>query len=180
MLSEIQNWLKQLESRARLLNMLTKENNKGLTWLRTNQHKSIKEKLKKGSEQFSSQGRLLSHASGENSFEKWPYDFTLQESDQENQLIGIRLIAEIDLSGSSENCLLHDFYKILQADADVKLLVIQKEFKEGFITATNEYEKTMKAYKHKLKSEILLACWITSEDRFAFKRYSIDISYAPQ
>jgi hypothetical protein len=134
-------------------------------WTNTVKNKEIKEK-------FSREGLLIEgvkpRSSANRKAREWLYDLIWREFDSENNFVGVKLAMEIELSDMKERGLVYDFNKLLQSDSDYKVFVFQQKNKEQSEYLFMQLAGRSGAYKHKVKSSILLCCWCWETGTFLF------------
>lgn len=145
-------------------------------WYSAQKNKDLKLKLCGECEKLSTNTQIFkARASGEGgSGGEWLYDFILREFDSENHFVGVPFVAEIELSDSKSMGLLYDFNKLMQSDADKKAFIFQQKDESGFSDILTHIESALHKYKHKVSSEFLISCWITSEYVFKSKRILVN------
>lgn len=175
MLDKIQAWLNELEIKANENKKAAKLDGKKYIWYSTQKNKDIKRKFSTEGEKLPASGtRLSSRSSGDSSGGEWLYDFVLREFDESNRLIGIRLAVEIELSDSKPGGLVYDFNKLLQSDAPYKGFIFQQKDDLSFSEILEHLEAALDRYTHRLDSEFLISCWITSKYQFICKQYVVE------
>ncbi|MGZ5054904.1 MAG: hypothetical protein ACXWAT_08170 [Methylobacter sp.] len=174
MLNNIQDWLNDLQIRAVENKQTAKANGQKYIWYSSVKNKDIKRKFSEEGERLSRHGiRLLSRSSGNSSGGEWLYDFVLREFDENNHLLGIRLVAEIELSDSKAQGLVYDFNKLLQADAPYKVFIFQQKDENLYSEILKKIEAAINSYRHRLDSHFLIACWITTKYRFIYQHHVV-------
>ncbi|WP_105190529.1 hypothetical protein [Pseudoalteromonas sp. T1lg48] len=177
MLSQVESWLNELEVIAKGNKANANASGQKYIWYSAQKNKDIKSKFADKCERLSTDARQFkARSSGDGgSGGEWLYDFTLWEFSGKN-LIGIPLVAEIEMSDSKSGGLVYDFNKLLQSDADNKVFIFQQKSKSGFCEILKDIEAAIKNYAHKVPSEYLVSCWIMSEYKFLSKRVSVSRS----
>lgn len=102
------------------------------------------------------------------------YDFALREFDEKNRLVSIYLAVEIELSDSKLGGLVYDFNKLLQSDAPYKGFIFQQKDELAFSEILDNLEATLGRYNHRINSEFLISCWITSKYQFVCEQYVVE------
>lgn len=170
MLDKVQNWLEDLAVIANRNKQTASLNKNKYTWYSRQKNKDIKRKLSEESEKLPTNGnRLSSRSSGKSTGKEWLYDFTLRNFDKDNNLIGIELVVEIELSDTKTGGLVYDFNKLLQADSPNKCFIFQQKHEETATTMLERLNLSINKYNHRTKSHFLIACWVTSKYKFVYK-----------
>ncbi|WP_027853190.1 hypothetical protein [Marinobacterium litorale] len=176
MLETVEVCLCNLERKANHNKLEAKRKGEKYIWYSTHKNKDIKDELSRELESLSSDIKLLkARSSGKGgSGGEWLYDFTLREFDLDGNFVGVPLVAEIELSDSKSSGLLYDFNKLLQSDSSNKVFIFQQKEESGFYDILDRIEPAIKAYDHKVSSNFLISCWITSRYTFKSKRIVIE------
>ena len=175
MLEKIEAWLNVLEVKANENKKAAKLNGEKYIWYSTQKNKEIKRIFSAEGEKLPSTGtRLSSRSSGDSSGGEWLYDFALREFDENDRLVGICLAVEIELSDSKPKGLGYDFNKLLQSDAPYKGFIFQQKDELAFTEILEHLEAALHRYNHRVDSEFLISCWITSKYRFIYEQYVVE------
>ncbi len=168
MLNLMQTWLNALADKANIEKQKHRELGKKYIWYSVQKNKDIKALFSSEGEKLPTIGRLSSRSSGESTGREWLYDFTLREFDTENNFLGVRLAVEIEMSDSKLKGLVYDFNKLLQSDAPYKAFIFQQKTVDDYKKIRKPLSDAHKAYHHRAPSQLLVACWITSQYRFEY------------
>lgn len=102
------------------------------------------------------------------------YDVVVPEYNQETQVIGVSLVAEIANNYGSIDYLVEKLTRLFVTNSDNKVLIFSQKHIEQFDKSMHHIAAALHAYRHKTHSKILIACWIESEQNFVFKRYAVE------
>jgi len=116
-----------------------------------------------------------SRPSSETNAGEWLYDFVWREFDKQGNLLGLKLVMEIEVSDMNEKGIKYDFNKLLQADSEHKILVFQLKTENEVVTALDNFEKSAKAYRTKINSKFLLCGWSTALNKFMFSDFVTEV-----
>lgn len=176
MINDIYYWLDELEKTANENKKSENEKGKKYVWYSADKNIDIKNKLSIKGEELSklSGNKLTSRSSAKSSGGEWLYDFTLREFDKHGGFIGVKLAVEIEFSDSKIVGLRYDFNKLLQSDAEFKLFIFQQKDEEGFNEITNALSKSIEIYKHKLNSDLIIACWSMKDYKFLYRQFALE------
>lgn len=175
MLYQIQEWLDDLAAIANEKRRVAKADERKFIWYSTQKNKDIKRKFSIEGEKLSSNGsRFSSRSSGDSSGREWLYDFALREFDESNHLLGIKLAVEIELSDSKVGGLIYDFNKLLQSDSSYKCFIFQKKDEAAFTEILGGLNNLLNKYHHRVDSQFIVACWITSKYKFIYQQFIVD------
>ncbi|WP_431025633.1 hypothetical protein [Halomonas sp. H5] len=100
---------------------------------------------------------------------EWLYDLVWRRLDANRNLLGMPLAVEIEVSDSSLWGIRYDFNKLLQAQADHKLMVFQVQTKSEVEAAFERLEESIKVYPHTAPCRYLLCGWSTQQNAFSFR-----------
>mgnify|MGYP006431098291 CR=1 FL=1 len=105
---------------------------------------------------------------------EWLYDLVWRRLDANGNLIGMPLAVEIEMSDNNLGGIRYDFNKLLQAQADHKLMVFQLKTPEEVEAAIERLEEAIDTYPHAAFCRYLLCGWSTQENKFYLKRSQAD------
>jgi len=138
-------------------------------WKSPEKNQAIKHKFRDEGEKLGYKSRP-SYKTGAG---EWLYDFIWREFDSDNNLLGIKLAMEIEVSDMNEKGIIYDFNKLLQADSDYKILVFQLKTESDVSNILSKIESLSKKYRAKSNSSVLLCGWSTSLNKFIYKSFEI-------
>ena len=101
---------------------------------------------------------------------EWLYDLVWRRLDADGNLIGMPLAVEIEMSDENLGGIRYDFNKLLQAQADHKLMVFQLKTPEEVEAAFERLQEAIDAYPHADSCRYLLCGWSTQKNEFYFRR----------
>jgi len=119
--------------------------------------------------------KYKSRPSSETNAGEWLYDFVWREFDEQGNLLGLKLVMEIEVSDMNEKGIKYDFNKLLQADREHKVLVFQLKTEKEVSTALANFEKSARAYRTKIKLNFLLCGWSTALNKFMFSNFVTEV-----
>lgn len=93
---------------------------------------------------------------------EWLYDLVWRRLDANRNLIGMPLAVEIEVSDSRLWGIRYDFNKLLQAQADHKLMVFQVQTQEEVEAVFERLQESIDVYPHGIPCRYLLCGWSTS------------------
>lgn len=102
---------------------------------------------------------------------EWLYDLVWRRLDANRNLTGMPLAVEIEMSDSSLWGIRYDFNKLLQAQADHKLMVFQVQTFGEVEAAFERLEESIEVYPHAAACRYLLCGWSSQRNAFHFKDY---------
>lgn len=102
---------------------------------------------------------------------EWLYDFIWREFDEDDNFLNLILAMEIEVSDKKLKHIKYDFNKLLQAEAQYKILVFQLKTEDEIQNAFNYFENAAEKYCSKSNSEFLLCGWCTSKNNFFFRDF---------
>lgn len=100
---------------------------------------------------------------------EWLYDLVWRRLDANRNLIGVPLAVEIEVSDSSLGGIRYDFNKLLQAQADHKLMVFQVKTESEVEATFDRLEESIEVYPHPAHCRYLLCGWSTQQNAFSFR-----------
>ncbi len=100
---------------------------------------------------------------------EWLYDLVWRRLDANRNLICMPLAVEIEMSDSSLGGIRYDFNKLLQAQANHKLMVFQVKTKGEVESTFERLEESIQVYPHSAPCRYLLCGWNTQQNAFSFK-----------
>jgi hypothetical protein len=112
----------------------------------------------------------------------WLYDFCLRElkikTKTSKEIITLKkmiLAMEVEMT-QNDGSIRNDFHKLLQADAEYKIMVFQRRKKDdGDVSDTIEMlKKQVEAYKPKSNSKYLLCGWSITRFKFEFYAFIVE------
>lgn len=103
---------------------------------------------------------------------EWLYDAVWRRVDANRNVIGIPLAVEIEVSDSRVGGIRYDFNKLLQAQADHKLMVFQVKTSTEVENVFSRLVTSINAFPHSHPCRYLLAGWSTTQNAFHFKTYA--------
>lgn len=101
---------------------------------------------------------------------EWLYDLAWRRLDANRNLIGIPLAVEIEVSDNHLWGIRYDFNKLLQAQADHKLMVFQVQTQDEVEKTFARLEESIQVYPHAAPCRYLLCGWSTQQNIFWFKQ----------
>ncbi|AMO56232.1 hypothetical protein GZ77_05315 [Endozoicomonas montiporae] len=99
---------------------------------------------------------------------EWLYDFIWREFDHSGNLIGVKLAMEIEMSDMNLKGIRYDFNKLLQSDAEYKVMVFQLKEEAEVNEALDNLHMAFMSYQAKAPAHYLLAGWCTRKQKFIF------------
>ncbi|SDO28374.1 hypothetical protein [Vreelandella arcis] len=102
---------------------------------------------------------------------EWLYDAVWRRVDANRNVIGIPLAVEIEVSDSRLGGIRYDFNKLLQAQADHKLMVFQVKTPTDVEEVFSRLMTSIDAFPHSHPCRYLLAGWCTTQHAFHFNTY---------
>ena len=109
---------------------------------------------------------------------EWLYDLVWRHLDANGNLIGIPLAVEIEMSDEDVRGIRYDFNKLLQAQADHKLMVFQLKTPEEVEAAFERLQEAIDAYPSAASCRYLLCGWSTQKNEFYFRHGETDAKQA--
>ena len=103
---------------------------------------------------------------------EWLYDLVWRRLDANRNLIGMPLAVEIEVSDSRLWGIRYDFNKLLQAQADHKLMVFQVQTQEEVEAVFERLQESIDVYPHGIPCRYLLCGWSTQQNAFHFAECS--------
>lgn len=100
---------------------------------------------------------------------EWLYDLVWRRLDANRNLIGMPLAVEIEVSDNRLWGIRYDFNKLLQAQADHKLMVFQVQTQDEVEAVFERLEESIKVYPHAVTCRYLLCGWSTQQNAFHFR-----------
>ena len=172
MIEKFKQWFREIEDKAieeKKSIARTKGNEsawKEEIWESKEKNKDIMKKFGKEGENLKYESRYKNHIKDGNDKGEWLYDLIWREFDESNNLKNIILAMEIEM-GKKIGSIKNDFNKLLQSDAEYKIMVFQQRNKENqFEHTLNVLEKAVKTYKSKSDAKYLLCGWNITEQTF--------------
>lgn len=104
---------------------------------------------------------------------EWLYDLIWRRLDGNRNVIGITLAVEIEVSDSRAGGIRYDFNKLLQAQADHKLMVFQVKTSEDIKQVCDRLVRSIRAFPHAHPCRYLLCGWSTQENAFHYREHSV-------
>lgn len=104
---------------------------------------------------------------------EWLYDLVWRRLDANRNLIGTPLAVEIEVSDNSLWGIRYDFNKLLQAQADHKLMVFQVKTEAEVNATFDRLEESIEVYPHSAHCRYLLCGWSTQQNAFSFREREI-------
>jgi hypothetical protein len=132
-------------------------------WLSPNKNHAIKSVLAAGGQRLGFQV-LPAGSRGE-----WLYDLVWRRLDANRNLICMPLAVEIEMSDSSLGGIRYDFNKLLQAQANHKLMVFQVKTEAEVKSTFERLEESIQAFPHSSLCRYLLCGWSTQQNAFSFE-----------
>lgn len=102
---------------------------------------------------------------------EWLYDLVWRRLDANRNLIGFPLAVEIELSDSRLWGIRYDFNKLLQAQADHKLMIFQVQTQEEVEAIFGRLKESIDAYSRGVPCRYLLCGWSTNKNAFEYMEY---------
>lgn len=106
---------------------------------------------------------------------EWLYDFVWREFDEDERLVRVVLAMEIEVSACNPKSIRYDFNKLLQADAEYKILVFQQKTKSEVDSTFSFLQDSFSIYQKKSDSAFLICGWCTAENSFSFRELGIKL-----
>lgn len=100
---------------------------------------------------------------------EWLYDLVWRRLDANRNLTGMPLAVEIEMSDNRLWGIRYDFNKLLQAQADHKLMVFQVQTSEEVEATFARLEESIQVYPHAAPCRYLLCGWSTQQNAFHFR-----------
>ncbi|MCA1771913.1 MAG: hypothetical protein LC677_04515 [Halomonas sp.] len=135
-------------------------------WLSPDKNKAIKAALAEEGQRLGFQV-LPNDSRGE-----WLYDLVWRRLDANRNLVAMPLAVEIEMSDSRLWGIRYDFNKLLQAQANHKLMVFQVQTQEEIETVFERLKESIDVYPHGSPSRYLLCGWSTQQNAFHFEEHS--------
>lgn len=104
---------------------------------------------------------------------EWLYDLVWRRLDANRNLIGMPLAVEIEMSDNRLWGIRYDFNKLLQAQADHKLMVFQVQTQEEVEAVFESLKESIDVYPCVSPCRYLLCGWNTQQNAFNFREYTI-------
>lgn len=166
LIKDFKSWISELGIEANeWKDSQEKSTGKRPNWTNPHKNKDIKNKFAvKGKQRPDIQVR----SSAEKNKGEWLYDLVWRKLDSNQNLIGIELAMEIELSSLGTSGLVYDFNKLLQSDADYKIFVYQQKSVVLAETIANDLKTRKDIYNSKVDSAYLLACWCWDSAEFKY------------
>lgn len=136
-------------------------------WPSPEKNRAIKAMLAKEGERLGFQV-LPSGKRGE-----WLYDVVWRRLDGNRNIIGMPLAVEIEVSDSRLGGIRYDFNKLLQAQADHKLMVFQVKTPDEVQQAFQRLAQSIRAFPHAHACHYLLCGWSTQQNAFHYQEHSV-------
>ena len=135
-------------------------------WLSPDKNKAIKTALAEEGQRLGFQV-LPAGSRGE-----WLYDLVWRRLDANRNLVGMPLAVEIEMSDNRLWGIRYDFNKLLQAQADHKLMVVQVQTQEEVEAVFERLQESIDVYPHGSPCRYLLCGWCTQQNAFHFAERS--------
>ena len=166
MLNQFKQWLHEVGEAANTIKRETKARGEVVKpWYARQKNIDIKKR-------FHDEGKARGYTSNSsNHGGERLYDFRWAEIDKDNNLLGVVLAMEIEMSDNKEYLNRYDFKKLLQADSVYKVLVFQLDTEKEILQAMQQLKDAAEKYKFRCDSEFLLCCWSTVKGEFIFDEF---------
>lgn len=105
---------------------------------------------------------------------EWLYDLIWRRLDGNRNVIGIPLAVEIEVSDSRLGGIRYDFNKLLQAQADHKLMVFQVKTPDEVQQAFQRLVQSIRAFPHTHDCRYLLCGWSTQQNAFHYQEHAVE------
>ncbi|AMD01781.1 hypothetical protein [Halomonas chromatireducens] len=132
-------------------------------WLSPDKNRAIKTALTEEGQRLGFQV-LPAGSRGE-----WLYDLVWRRLDANRNLVGMPLAVEIEMSDNRLWGIRYDFNKLLQAQADHKLMVFQVQTQEEVEAVFERLKESIDVYPHGSPCRYLLCGWSTQQNAFHFE-----------
>ena len=100
---------------------------------------------------------------------EWLYDLVWRRLDANRNLTGMPLAVEIEMSDNRLWGIRYDFNKLLQAQADHKLMIFQVQTPDEVEATFARLEESIQVYPHAAPCRYLLCGWSTQQNAFHFR-----------
>lgn len=104
---------------------------------------------------------------------EWLYDLVWRRLDANRNLIGLPLAVEIEVSDNRLWGIRYDFNKLLQAQAEHKLMVFQVQTQEEVEAVFERLQESIDVYPHGAPCRYLLCGWSTRQNAFHFRHCEV-------